>query len=116
MPGEQIFKEFNRKQATNPTIRECFHKCGQDIFSDDLSAYTSRIEKLSDVALYKSLTACVAAHQEDLLESHTAAIQEDLAATLVMGRPLSDEELVAAATRTIRMADGREITVIEASD
>ena len=37
--GETVFREFNRRQVANPTIRNCFTSCGQNIFDDNLTPY-----------------------------------------------------------------------------
>ena len=80
---EEIFANFNMKQHSNPTIRTCFHKVGQDIFSDNLDEFHAWLESLSTKALYKSLveahkTAIECENAPDAIEFHLeAAIREE---------------------------------------
>ena len=53
--GETVFREFDRRQVANPTIRNCFTSCGQNIFDDDLKPYSDRMKKYGDVNLYRML-------------------------------------------------------------
>ena len=54
---EDVFEVLQRAQEAQPTVRNCFHGCGFDLASDDLAAFHSRINGLSEIAIYKSLLA-----------------------------------------------------------
>lgn len=77
--GETIFREFNRRQVTNPTIRKCFTSCGQNIFDDDLKPYFDRMKKYDDVNLYRMLKESM---QANMIENQRG---------IVMAMALDDE-------------------------
>ena len=54
---EDVFAVLQSAQEAQPTVRNCFHGCGFDLASDDLAAFHSRINGLSEIAIYKSLLA-----------------------------------------------------------
>ena len=54
---EDVFEVLQSAQEAQPTVRNCFHGCGFDLASDDLATFHSRINGLSEIAIYKSLLA-----------------------------------------------------------
>ena len=52
---EEVFDRPQSAQEAQPTIRNCFHDCGFDLASDDLSAFHRKTNGLSEIAIYKSL-------------------------------------------------------------
>ena len=70
---EQIFNEFNVKQRTNPTIKNCFAKVGMDIFNPDMDLFKAWMKNCSMHALYRSLIEAQVGVEVDIdLEIETA--------------------------------------------
>eukprot|EP01047_Picozoa_sp_COSAG01_P024018 COSAG01_NODE_1470_length_10206_cov_12.111408_4_plen_79_part_00 len=73
--GEAAFARFNLKQIKNPTVRNCFTKCGQNIFDNDLTPFETLMQKYNNKTLYKSLQE---SYQQRMIDDRTAVIQEPM--------------------------------------
>lgn len=59
---ENIFREYNAKERSRPTIKPCFAKVGMNIFSDDMEPFKLHLKNLASHNVFKAL---VAAHLEN---------------------------------------------------
>jgi hypothetical protein len=52
---EDIFRKYNAKERSKPTIKPCFKKVGMDIFNDDMEPFKAWLKNLASHHVYKTL-------------------------------------------------------------